>query len=72
MDTPPYDMKRILEIRTVDKDIEAESWDWIPVCLTSPPSSRLSLERGRGVKPVHALLYKPYGALKHCPALTAG
>lgn len=42
----PYDMKRILEIRIVEENVEAESWDWIQVCLTSPPSSRLLLGGG--------------------------
>lgn len=47
---PLRNVQRILEVRTVDEDIETWSWDWIPVCLTSHPSSRFFLERGQGVE----------------------
>lgn len=47
---PLHDVKRILEVRTIDEDIETWSWDWIPVCLTSHPSSRFFLKRGQSVE----------------------
>lgn len=45
---PSANVKRVLEIHIVDEDIAAYSWDWIPACLTSYPSSRFFLEGGEG------------------------
>lgn len=41
-------VKRILAIPIVDEGTEAQSWDWVPVRLTSYLFSWFFLERGQG------------------------